>query len=205
MVYYEHATNPVVFGTLLTVYYSAMIIAVVAWFWSSYQYIQKGNYQLKKLVGFILIAVFLTSLSGARLLDKYLYLHSPINNDFCMTSSCVLSSEGIKTYNLNTTELERLDVPSVGPMWVYPLYDVGPSYSLGINKQIKALVVVRPLLIVPAVEVVVYQFRGTHFTGKQKFYVVWPQSPGNVLSKKLDFHFTVLIIKGGGGGGGGAA
>ena len=202
MVYYEHATNPIVFGTLLSVYYFAVIVALIAWFWSSYQYIRKGKYRLKRLAGFLLIAIFLTSLSGARLLDKYLYLHSPVNSDFCMTSSCVLSSTAVKTYNLNTTELKKLGVPSVGPMWVYALYDVGPSYRLGVQKPLRALVVVRPLLVVPAVEVYVYTFQSGHFTGKQKFYVFWPKSPGAVLTEKLDFEFTVLIVRGGGGGGG---
>ncbi|NJE54984.1 hypothetical protein E3E28_07175 [Thermococcus sp. 21S9] len=201
MVYYEHATTPIVFGALLSVYYFSIVVALIAWFWSSYQYIRKGNYRLKRLAGFLLIAIFITSLSGARLLDKYLYLHSPVNSDFCMTSSCVLSSTGIKTYNLNTTELEKLGVPSVGPMWVYTIYDVGYSARLGIKKLFAGLVIVRPLLVVPAVEVYVYTFHNGHFVEKQKFYVFWPQSPGDVLTKKLDFEFTVLVLTGGRGPG----
>ena len=201
MVYYEHATNPIVFGTLLSVYYFALLVAVIAWFAGSYQYIRKGNYRLRRLASFLVIAIFLTSLSSARILDKYLYIHSPLNNDFCMTSSCVLSSTGVTTYHLNTTELERPGVPRVGPMWVYTIYDVGPSYRLGIKKPLRALVVVRPLLVVPAVEVNVYTFQNRHFLEKQKFYVVWPQSPGSVLTEKLDFEFTVLIVRDGGEGG----
>jgi len=200
MVYYEHATNPIVFGTLLSVYYSAIIVAVIWWFATSYQYIRKGKYKLKKLAALILLAIFLTSYSGARLLDKYLYIHSPRESDFCMTSSCVFSFPAVKEYGLNTTELERLGVPAVGPMWVYLLYDAGPSYRLGIQKQLRALVIVRPLLLVPAVEVYVYPFKDGHFLEKQKIYVVWPQSPGTILTRQLDFEFTVLIVRGGGPG-----
>jgi len=201
MVYYEHATTPIVFGALLSVYYFAMFVAVIAWFWSSYHYIRKGNYRLKRLAAYLLIAVFLTSLSGALMLGKYLYIHSPDDGAFCMTASCVLSSRFLEEYNLNATELEKLGVPSVGPMWVYLLYDVGPSYRLGIPKRIQALVVVRPLILIPVVEVDVYPFAKGHFTGRERFYLVWPQSPGGLLSEKLDFEFTVLIVTGGGGGG----
>jgi len=197
MVYYVHTTNPVAFGTLFVVYYVAFFVAVIAWFWRYNAYIRKGYYHLKQLAALLLLASIVTALMGAGLVGKYLYLHSPTDPQFCMTSSCVLSSKPVSYYPGLSDSLKKYGLPSFGPMWVYFVQDVGPSHSLGLNKRIEFVAVVRPLLPLPVVEVSVYNVTSGRVTGAEKFYIIWPQSPGAVLTRKLDFEFTVLVGVGG--------
>lgn len=199
MVYYAHGTTPVIFGLLLALYYFSIPAALALWFALSRPYIKKGNYRLKRLATLILLAFFITSLAGGQIIDKYFYIHSPVSPGFCFSSSCVTSFDPLQRYHVDTGNLEELGVPSVGPMWVYFLNDVGPSYSLGLNKKLEAFVVVRPLLFLPVVEVNAYEISRGKITGRDRFYVLWPVSPGGVLTEKFDFKFTVLIVKGGRG------
>jgi hypothetical protein len=199
MVYYAHGTTPVIFGLLISLYYFSIPAALVLWYALSRPYIRKGNYRLKRLAALLLLAFFTTSLAGQQIIDKYLYIHSPVDPDFCLSSSCVTSFEPLQRYHIDTENLEELGLPSSGPMWVYFLNDVGPSHSLGLNKRLKSLVVVRPLLFIPVVEVNTYEISGKTVTGRSRFYVVWPVSPGKVLTEKFDFEFTVIIITEGGG------
>ncbi|WP_099209262.1 hypothetical protein [Thermococcus henrietii] len=200
MVYYTHTTTPVVFGTLFVIYYVAFFVAVIAWFWKYNAYIQKGNYHLKQLIILLLLASIVTSFMGAQLVGKYLYIHSPTDSQFCMTSSCILSSKPLSYYPTLSESLKKYNVPSFGPMWVYFVQDVGSSHSLGLNKKIEFVAVVRPLLLLPVVEVSVYNVSSGEVTGSESFYIIWPQSPGSVLTRKFDFDFTVLVMTGGGGG-----
>ncbi|AMQ19174.1 hypothetical protein [Thermococcus peptonophilus] len=201
MVYYAHGTTPVIFGLLISLYYFSIPAALALWFALSKPYISKGDYRLKRLAVLLLLAFFVTSLAGEQAIDKYLYIHSPVSPEFCLSSSCVTSFEPLQRYHVDTENLEELGIPSYGPMWVYFLNDVGPTHSLGLNKRLEALVVVRPLLLLPVVEVNSYEIsRGGKIIGRDRFYVVWPISPGNVLTERFDFEFTVIIVTGGGVG-----
>ncbi|MBP1912065.1 hypothetical protein [Thermococcus stetteri] len=200
MVYYAHGTTPVIFGLLISLYYFSIPAALALWFALSMPYIKKGNYRPKLLAALLILAFFITSLAGGQAIDKYLYIHSPASPEFCLSSSCVTSFKPLQRYHVDTKDLEELGVPSYGPMWAYFLNDVGPTHSLGLNKRLKALVVVRPLLLVPVVEVNAYEISDGKITGRDKFYVVWPVSPGKVLTEKFDFEFTVIIVTGGGVG-----
>jgi hypothetical protein len=202
MVYYEHATNPVVFGFFYTLYYLAIPSALILWYWKNYEYIKKRNFRLKRLGLYLLVAFLITSFSTYELVSIYLYLHSPVSGSLCLTSSCVLSSSPVVEYNLSRTSLEEAGVPSVGIMKVYRIYDVGKDVELGLPRRMNYLVLVKPLLILPAVEVTAYNVSGTEVTGKKSFFVFWPRPPASVLEENFGVRFTVLVFAGGGGGGG---
>jgi len=178
MVYYTHATNPITFGTLFVVYYGVIFVAIIAWFWRYYAYIRKGRYHLKQLAAYLIVAFLITSLAGAAIAGKYLYLHSPLEPQFCMTSSCVLSSHPVERYGLNETGLKEAGIPKLGPMWVYIVYDRGVRNEVIMEKELRALVIVRPLLLVPVVEVSVYHFSGENVTGKRSSTYYGPSSRG---------------------------
>lgn len=198
MVYYGHATDPVTFGTLFLTYYLSIPVAVLLWFAISYEYIRKGNYRLKRLAGFLAVAVVITSLSGAGLLDEYLYLHVPYDEKItCFSSSCIMSSALVTEYGFNKEELEALGVPSFGVIHVYRLVDTGISYDLKLPKRLDHVVMTRPWLVLPVVDVYVYevsQVNGTkQILNKEHYYLVWPMSPGGLLTEKLNFEFSVII------------
>ncbi|WP_297551332.1 hypothetical protein [Thermococcus sp.] len=199
MVYYEHTTTPVIFGFFFVLYYLAIPSALVLWYARSYNYIRKRNFMLKRLSTYLLVAFFITSLSAYKLTSIYLYLHSPSPGALCLTSSCVVSSDPVVRYNLSINDLERAGVPSIGPMTVYRIYDTASSKELGLPTRMNYLVVVRALLVVPAVEVISYNVSGTRVVGKKSFYVVWPFSPGKVLEDNFGVRFTVLVFSGRGG------
>ncbi len=201
MVYYAHGTTPVVFGSLLVIYYVSIPMALLLWFAFSRPYIKKGTYRAKTLVSLLMLSFLITSLAGSQILDKYLYIHSPVDPGFCVSSSCVSSFDALERYHIDSEALKTLGIPSYGLMWVYFLNDVGPTHSLGLNKRLRYLVVVRPLLIVPVVEVNAYRISHGKIADRERFYVVWPMSPGKVLTEEFDFEFTVLIVEGGGGPG----
>jgi len=182
MVYYEHGTTPIIFGFTYVLYYAAIPLSVLAWFALAHNHIRKGNYRPRLLAVLLLAGFAVTSLSGAMLVNQYLYIHSPVDGTFCPLAPC----DG--PYRDYVGELNF-----TGPAWVYVLYDTGPSYRLGIERPLRAVAVVRPLLLVPAVEVRLYDLSGRHL---ETFYIIWPRSPGGVLSERLDFRFTVLIVTG---------
>jgi len=201
MVYYAHSTTPIVFGTLMVVYYSSIPLALLWWYVRHREYMKKGNYKLKRLAAYLLVAFFLTSYSSYKMASIYLYIHSPSDGAFCMTSSCVLSSEPVGYYHINASSLEKLGLPSVGPMVVYRIYDRGLNATGGLPVRMDYMAVVRPLLIVPVTEVDVYYLKGTTAETRERFFIIWPLSPGGVLTKKLGTVFTVIIVTGGGGPG----
>jgi len=199
IVYYDHATSPITFGFFFVLYYLAIPSVLVLWYARSYSYISKRNFMLKRLLTYLLVAFFVTSLSAYKLTSIYLYLHSPSQGALCLTSSCVVSSDPVRRYGLDTAGLERAGLPSFGLMTVYRVYDVASDKELGLPTRINYLVVVRALLLVPAVEVIAYNVSGRDITGKKNFYVVWPRSPGSVLEDSFGVRFTVLVFSGKGG------
>ncbi|WP_297507316.1 hypothetical protein [Thermococcus sp.] len=201
MVYLEHATTPVIFGALLVVYYFSIPSAFLLWYGSSHKYLRKRNFQLKKLVTYLLVAFFLTSLSAYKITSIYFYVHSPAEGELCLSSSCVLSSHLLQKYGVKPETLESVGLPSYGPMMVYRIYDLGTNATLGLPVRMNYVVIIRPLLLLPSAEVSVYYISGERAVRRKTFYVTWPYSPGDVITKALDVRFTVLIVGGGGGPG----
>ncbi|WP_297499530.1 hypothetical protein [Thermococcus sp.] len=201
MVYIEHATNPVIFGTLLVIYYFSIPMAFLFWYGSSYRYIKKRNFRLKRLLAYLLLAFILTGLSAYKITSIYFYIHSPAEGEFCLSSSCVLSSGLLHEYGVNTETLEAVGLPSYGPMMVYRIYDVGTNITLGLPVRMNYVVIIRPLLILPLVEVNVYYISGRKAILRKTFYVTWPSFPGDTITRALDVRFTVLILTGGRGPG----
>jgi len=201
MVYYAHATTPIAFGFFYILYYLSIPTALLSWYLTSFRYIQKRNFKLKRLATYLLLAVLITSFSSYKLTSTYLYLHSPDNGVFCMTASCMLSSPPVVQYEINTESLKDAGLPSPGPMMIYRIYDIGNDNRLGLPVRMDYIAVVRPLIILPATEVTVYKVSGTRVTQKKSFLVVWPESPGSVLEKNLGVKFTVLILANSGGEG----
>ena len=85
-------------------------------------------------------------------------------------------------------------------MRVYRVYDTGTNATVPLPVRMNYVVIVRPLIIVPSAEVSVYYIEGENARLKKTFYIVWPESPGGVLTEELDVKFTVLIVTGGKGG-----
>lgn len=201
MVYFEHATTPVIFGALLFVYYFSIPIALIAWYWGSYTYIRKGNFRLKRLLLYLLLAFVITSLSAYKIASTYFYIHSPGEGQLCLTSSCVLSSPLLKEYGIEPKTLGSLGVPSFGIMTFYRIYDTGRNATLGLPVRMNYVVVIRPVVILPSAEVSVYYISGKRAVVRKKFYITWPSSPGGVITSRLGVRFTVLIVAGGKGPG----
>ena len=201
MVYYVHATTPVIFGALMVIYYFSIPLALIFWYARSRAYIKKDDYKLGRLAAYLLISLVLTSYASYKMTLIYLSIHSPSDGAFCMTSSCVLSSDPITYYHVNTTDLERLGLPSLGPMMVYRVYDKGLNATGGLPVRMNYVAVVRPLVILPGTEVNVYYLKGTTAESRERFFIFWPLSPGGVLTKKLGTVFTVIIVTGGNGPG----
>ncbi len=202
MVYHSHATTPVIFGGLLVLYYFSIPLALILWYGKYHAYIKKRNFRLKKLAAYLLIAVFVTSFSAYKITGIYFDIHSPTGGTTCYTASCVLSSDSLKLYHLNTTELKRLGLPEFGLMKVYLVRDTGVDTETLMPKRMDYVAIVRPLLIVPAARVDVYHVDGESASWKKSFTIVWPLQPGSVLTDKLKTEFTVIIFTGGAGGGG---
>jgi len=198
VVYFAHATNPIVFGALITLYYGSIPAAFILWYWQFKAYIKKHQYKLKHLAGYLLIACFLTSFSLFQLVNIYFYVHSPDASGVCFTSSCIESSQVLKMYNIPPQEIEQQGVPSFGPMKAYRVIDgaINPKTLLG--TYMDYVVVVRALPPLPFTEVTVYDVHGTKIVGKKTFDVVWPMSPGGTITKNLHAMFTVLIATQGG-------
>ena len=201
MVYLEHATTPAIFGALLVLYYLSIPVALVAWYWRSHAYIRKGNFRLKRLLLYLLLAFVVTSLSAYKIASIYFCIHSPEEGQLCLTSSCILSSPLLEEYKIDSGTLESLGVPSFGLMTVYRVYDTGKNVTLGLPVRMNYVVIIRPLVILPSAEVNVYYVSGGRAVGREKFYIAWPASPGGVITKRLGVRFTVLIVTGGRGPG----
>jgi hypothetical protein len=201
MVYYSHATTPVIFGGLLVLYYFSIPFALIMWYGKYHAYIKKRNFRLKKLATYLLIAVFVTSFSAYKMTGIYFNLHSPTGGTTCYTSSCVLSAHSLSQYHVNTTELEKLGLPRFGPMEVYMVWDKGTDTETLMPKTMDYVAIVRPLIVVPAARVDVYHVDGKKASWKKSFTIVWPLQPGSVLTEKLKTEFTVIIVTGGRGGG----
>lgn len=201
MVYYTHGTSPVTFGALLVLYYFSIPLAVIFWYAKYVSYIKKRDFKLKKLGIYLIVAIFITSISAYELAGIYFYIHSPAEGITCYTSSCVLSSELLKRYKVNTTELERLGLPKIGPMAVYRVYDTGRDPETFLPKKMDYLVIVKPLIIVPAARVYVYHVGSGENSWKKSFTIVWPLQPGSVITENLKTEFTVIIVTGGEGSG----
>ena len=197
MVYFEHATTPIIFGFLMTFYYFSIPLAFIAWYWQNYAYIKKRNLRLKRLAAYLLIAFMVTSLTAYKMTSIYFYIHSPVEGKICMTASCVVSSPPLTRYGINGSSLEELGVPSLGPMAVYRVYDTGRNATVPIPTRMNYVTIVRPFIIVPVAQVNVYYISGEDARFKKTFYVVWPKSPGRALTENLDVRFTVLIVTGG--------
>ncbi len=202
MVYYEHVTTPFIFGALLFFYYFSIPAAFILWFGRSYNYLRKGNFKLKRLALYLFIAFVITSLAAFKMVDIYLYLHSPMQEDMCLVSSCVLSSPQLSVYHIPPKEMRDYGVPAFGLMRVIRVYDVGTD-ELGLQRKMDYVAVLRPLVFLPVVEVNVYYVKGRTIVKRDRFYVTWPRSPGGVLSKNLGVSFTVIVLTPGGGGEGG--
>ncbi|WCN29578.1 hypothetical protein [Thermococcus kodakarensis] len=203
VVYFEHATDPVTFGLFMVLYYASIPLAIIVWAFKYYPYIQKREYHLKELGAFLLLAFMVTSFSGYSLLNQYLYLHSPFDSISCYTSSCVLSSALTSEYGFSEEELKSYGLPSVGVMTVFRISDVVVSKSLLKPKRLNNIVITRAWLILPVVDVYVYHVSTgptKRIVGKERFYFVWPLSPGSFLSEKFDADFTVLITGNSGAG-----
>ncbi len=199
--YIEHAPSPVTFGALLVVYYFSIPLAIIAWYWRSYNYIRKGRFMLRRLFLYLLIGVLLTSLASYKMVSIYFYIHSPADGETCMSPSCISSSPLLKEYHVEASSLKSLGVPSAGPMTLYWVYDTGINTTLELPTLMKYVVVVRPLLLVPSTEVSVYYVSGGRAVLRKKFYVTWPFMPGGVLTRELGVRFTVLMPPGKGGPG----
>jgi hypothetical protein len=196
MVYFEHATTPVIFGFLTVFYYFSIPLAFIAWYWQNYAYIKKRNFKLKRLLAYLMIAFLVTSLAAYKMASIYFYIHSPAEGEFCMSASCIAASPILERYGVNTDSLKELGMPSFGPMAVYRVYDTGTNATVPLPVRMDYVVVVRPLLVLPASQVDVYYLDGGDVRYKDTFYIVWPKSPGNVLTKNLDVKFTVLVVTG---------
>ncbi|EHR77395.1 hypothetical protein OCC_13001 [Thermococcus litoralis DSM 5473] len=198
MPYYAHATDPVTFGTFFVLYYATIPTVIFLWFWKYYYHIRKGNYHLKQLAILILLAFVITSFSGFKLLDQYFYIYSPVDEKItCYSSSCILSSPLITEYNFAREDFEKVGVPSIGFMRMYRVYDTGISHSLLSPKKLNHVVITRPLFFIPAIEVYVYSIsEDRRIAGRDKFYLIWPKSPGKLLTEKFDFKFSVMIVPG---------
>ncbi|MDI3476289.1 MAG: hypothetical protein PWQ79_1941 [Thermococcaceae archaeon] len=197
MVYFEHATNPIIFGMFIVLYYMSIPLAILAWAFKYYEYIRKGKYHLRELGIFILLSFVVTSFSGYSLLNQYLYIHSPFDSISCYTSSCILSSPLTTEYGFSEEELKKHGVPSVGVMTAFRIFDVELSKSLLKPKKLDYIVITRPWIILPIVDVYVYQVSPDSqkkIVKKERFYFIWPSSPGNFLSEKFDAEFTVMIV-----------
>ena len=199
MVYFEHATTPIIFGFLMAFYYFSIPLAFIAWYWQNYAYIKKRNFKLKRLAAYLLLAFLVTSLAAYKMASIYFYIHSPADGKICMTASCVVSSPPLTRYGINGSSLEDLGIPALGPMAVYRVYDTGTNATVPLPVRMNYVVIVRPLIIVPSAEVSVYYIEGENARLKKTFYIVWPESPGGVLTEELDVKFTVLIVTGGKG------
>jgi len=202
MVYYSHATTPVIFGGLLVLYYFSIPIALILWYGKYHAYIKKRNFRLKKLAVYLLIAIFVTSFSACKITGIYFNIHSPTSGTMCYTASCVISSDSLAQYHVSTTELKKLGLPKFGPMEVYLVRDTGVDTETLMPKKMDYLVIVRPLMVVPAARVDIYHVNGKGASWKKSFTIVWPLQPGSVLTEKLKTEFTVIIFTGGAGGGG---
>lgn len=201
MVYMAHATNPVVFGILSVVYYFSIPVALIIWAYLNKEYLKKGNYRLKRLAVYLLVAFFFTSLAAYEMTSIYFYIHSPADGSICLTSSCVLHSAPFERYHLRTDGFERLGLPAVGPMKVYRIYDGGTNATDLMPVLMNYVVVIRPMVVLPGAEVNVYYIKGHDAVSRKRFLVFWPLSPGGVLTRNLDVKFTVFVISGGGGPG----
>ncbi|ACS90740.1 MULTISPECIES: hypothetical protein [Thermococcus] len=198
MVYYAHATDPVTFGTFFVLYYVIIPAVLLTWFWKYYVYIKKRQYKLKQLGVLILLAFILTSFSGFKVLEQYLYLYSPVEKMTCYSSSCVLSSPLVTEYGFVREDFEEFGVPSLGFMRIYRIYDTELSASLLTPKKLNYVVIARPLLFLPVTELHVYEVsENKRLVTKDKFYLVWPKSPGKFLTEKFDAKFSVMILEGG--------
>jgi len=198
MVYYAHATDPVMFGMFFVLYYVAIPVTLLVWFWKYYNYIKKGQYRLKQLSILILLTFIVTSFSGFKILDQYLYIYSPVEKITCYSSSCVLSSSLITKYGFVREDFEEFGVPSLGFMRIYRIYDTELSASLLTPKKLNYVVIARPLLFLPVTELHVYEVsENKRLVSKDKFYLVWPKSPGKFLTEKFDAKFSVMILGGG--------
>ena len=201
MVYLAHATTPVVFGILSVVYYFSIPVALIIWAYLNREYIKKGNYRLKRLAAYLLVAFFFTSLAAYEMTSIYFYLHSPMEGALCFTSSCVLHSAPFERYQLHGDGFEKLGLPAVGPMKVYRIYDGGTNATDLMPVLMNYVVVIRPMVFLPGAEVNVYYIKGHDAVSRKRFLVFWPFSPGGVLTKHLNVKFTVFVISGGGGPG----
>ncbi|USS39859.1 hypothetical protein NF865_05620 [Thermococcus aggregans] len=197
MVYYAHATDPVTFGTFFVLYYVTIPVVLLIWFWKYYVYLRKGQYKLKQLGILILLAFVVTSFSGFKVLDQYLYLYSPVEKMTCYSSSCVLSLPLITEYGFAKEDFEKFGVPSLGFMRIYRIYDIELSASLLTPKKLNYVVIARPLIFIPVTELHVYEVsEDKRLVKKETFYLVWPKSPGKFLTEKFDAKFSVMILGG---------
>ncbi|AJC72354.1 MAG: hypothetical protein J7K48_05355 [Thermococcus sp.] len=197
MVYYAHAADPFTFGMCFVLYYFSIPVAVLLWLWHNYVYIKKRKYRLKRLAVALLVAFFITSISGFVLLDQYLYLHTPYDEKItCFSSSCITSSALVTEYGFDKEELEAMGLPSFGIIRAYRLFDTGLSHDLKLPTKLNNVIMIRPWLILPVVDVYVYEMSqdGTkEIVDKKHYYLVWPVSPGGFLTEKFNFEFTVMI------------
>ncbi len=198
--YYSHTTTPLAFGTLFVSYYAAIPLAFLIWLIRYHAYIRRGIYKIKQLVAFLIVALLITSASLFLMLNDYIYLHSPDRTGIILRGSDLSSSNLLTEYGLKPAEIKRFGVPSFGVMRMYRMADsVLPAGSYFVT-SVNSVVIIRMIPFVPAVQVYNYRIENGTVVGLNKFYVVWPEQPGSVLTKEYKAVFTIFSTVGGGGG-----
>jgi len=201
LVYCSHATTPISFGILFISYYVAIPLAFLAWLTMYWRYLKRGVYKIKQLVGFMLVALLITSVSLFLMLNDYVYLHSPDRTGIVLRGSDFYSSPMLEGYGINPQQLKKFGVPSCGVMRMYRMVDsVLPQNS--IVTQVNSIVIIRMIPFVPAVKIYDYKVEGNKIVHLRTFYVVWPEQPGSVLTKEYKALFTIFTNLGGRGNSG---
>ena len=200
-VYMAHAPSGIEFGFWFVLYFASIPLAIIIWAWHYNAYIRKGEYKLRELAVFLLIAAFFTSLASFQLTHMYIYFHSPASTGTCFTGSCVLSDPILERYHIPGGEIEGQGIPSFGIIKGYWMYDTIPMVSPAIPANVRAFVVVRTVPFVPVTDVVVYGVKNGHVTGKKTIRIFWPMQVGKRLTQETGLRFTVILSGVGGGPG----
>ncbi|WP_297439023.1 hypothetical protein [Thermococcus sp.] len=197
MVYITHYPNILAYVFPLLLYYISIPAAFIVWWMRYSDDIMAGARHLKSLGVYFLIALVTTSSMLFLLTDEYLYVHADGRTPLCLSGSCITSQTWIGHYRINTADLKRFGIPEYGMMREYRLVDSGvkPNSIIGEKTKVNSLVIIRTFLILPVTEVYDYKIGSDMHTvvSKEKFYIVFPEYPGTVLTEHYDMEFSLFL------------
>ncbi|ASJ16437.1 hypothetical protein A3L04_04785 [Thermococcus chitonophagus] len=197
--YYEHAPA---LGSYLILYFFYLIplpVTIILILLSRRVYIQKRQWMkvVKPLVAWSILWMFISSIAQFYLTHQYLYLYSLTATGTCFTSSCLKESMARdELYKFNITGMEEYGMPNFGIMRAYRVTD--SRLVMGIHphiERVNAVIIARSMFPLPVVEIWDYKVdpRDPHrIIGLERFYIVYPSNPGEVLTEHFDFKFEMF-------------